>query len=94
MKNMFVSFESGINEPFKTIRTDMNSLKNSIDFVSSNFDTLCEEINQTKNDMKCTSSEIHNLKEEKQFLKSQLLDIQQHSRRDNIVVHGITELQN
>ncbi|PSN40358.1 hypothetical protein C0J52_18458 [Blattella germanica] len=66
----------------------------TVEFVSEKFDSLKSEILALKDEVKTVRSEITSLKSENSLLRSQVQDLQQYSRRDNIVINGIPETSN
>mgnify|MGYP000162037729 CR=1 FL=1 len=59
--------------------------------MSNKFDTFCEELTQAKEELKLTQETVKTLSEENELLKKEILDLQQYTRRDNLLVFGVPD---
>lgn len=84
LKQMFDEFKS-------SIQLEISALQQSVQFMSNKFDAFSEELCKTKEDLKTTQGQVHDLKKENELLWKQINELQQYTRRDNLLVFGIPE---
>ncbi|KAJ4433127.1 hypothetical protein ANN_15384 [Periplaneta americana] len=82
LQSMFVEFSC-------FIQTEVNDLKQSIQFMTDKFDTFCAEMGKIKEELKEIKKDNNSLKEENDVLRFRLNEIEQYSRRENVMIYGI-----
>ncbi|KAJ4439888.1 hypothetical protein ANN_08017 [Periplaneta americana] len=70
----------------------VNELRKSVEFISSEFDSLREELAHTRHELYSTQEEMKRLVQENDHLKQEVSDLQQYTRRDNIMLFGVPEI--
>ena len=71
----------------------MNDLKNSVEFMSTQFENLRGELAQARSELRTTQIELQELKKENVNLRQEVNDLQQYTRRDNVMVFGVPETE-
>ncbi|KAJ4436085.1 hypothetical protein ANN_18712 [Periplaneta americana] len=71
---------------------EVNELRKSVEFISSKFDSLREEMAHTRHELNSTQEEMKRLVQENDHLKQEVSDLQQYTRRDNIMLFGVSEI--
>ncbi|PSN52762.1 hypothetical protein C0J52_07490 [Blattella germanica] len=94
IKSMFNKLNKSVCETLTEVKNEVCELKKTVEFVSEKFDSLKSEILALKDEVKTVKSEITSLKSENLLLRFQMQDLQQYSRRGNIVINGIPETSN
>lgn len=84
LRKMFDDFKSDIN-------AQMDEMKKSIEFISEKFDSFKIELSEMKEEIRKQKCENGNLKKEIEKLSLRINDLEQYSRRDNLIVHGVPE---
>lgn len=79
-------------ENFKlSIQGEVEELKKSVNYISSKFDSFYQDLSQIQEELKAAQKEIKDLKYENDNLYYEIKEIQQYSRRDNVIIFGIPE---
>lgn len=84
MKQMFESFKCAIHK-------EVNDLKEAVQFISNKFDTFTKELEETKKELKTTKGQVQNLIHENDALRKEVNELQQYTRRDNLLLFGMPE---
>lgn len=84
LKKMFEDLKSSLIQ-------QVDELRKSVEFMSGKFDSICEDIAQTRSELKSTQEEFRALSRENAILKQEINDLQQYTRRDNVMVFGAPE---
>ena len=84
IKKMFEELKS-------SLQGEVGELKKSVEFMSLKFDHLREELAQARSDLKATQDELRTLAKENEVLKQEVSELQQYTRRDNVMVFGVPE---
>ncbi|KAJ4446140.1 hypothetical protein ANN_12832 [Periplaneta americana] len=71
---------------------EVNELRKSVEFMSSKFNSLREELAHTRHELNSTQEEMKRLVKENDHLKQEVSDLQQYTRRDNIMLFGVPEV--
>lgn len=90
-ENLILSIKKMFDDLKQSLWQEVSELKKSVEFISSKFDTFREELSETKAELKSTQSELRSLLHENELLKLEINEMQQYSRRDNVMVFGIPE---
>lgn len=82
----------------KEIKCQLQTLTESVDFLSNKHDQFCKELEEVKKEGKERDKIIKKLTEENRYLyhelnktKEELQDLQQYNRNKNVELHGIEE---
>lgn len=75
-------------------KKNFDDLSKSVKNITEEFDVLKKETESNKNSVALIDSEIVKLKNENSNLKSEIISLQAYSRRDNIIITGITQTAN
>lgn len=75
-------------------KTDFAEFKKSIQFISEEFESFKNDLTSIKLENEKIKKDNEKLKSDNEKLKTDIADLQSYSRRDNIVVTGITETNN
>lgn len=84
IKIMFENFK-------KSLREEVEDLKKSVNFMSDKFDALHKDLSQVQEMQRANQKEIDELRYENDLILHELNELQQYSRRDNLIVHGFPE---
>lgn len=71
------------------MREDINGIKSEINLVKSELQSVEAKVNCTEQSMEGLLSNYKRLGEDLVAVKSELLDLQQHSRKNNIIISGL-----
>ncbi|KAJ4447444.1 hypothetical protein ANN_09451 [Periplaneta americana] len=82
----------GKKEEYKHSYFEVNELRKSVEFISSKLDSLREELAHTRHELNSTQEEMKRLVQENDHLKQEVSDLQQYTRRDNIMLFGVPEI--
>lgn len=84
IKAMFLNFQASIKEDISEIRKEVTELKKSVEFMADKFENYSLEFEKVNNS-------ILQIQEENKVLRFELDQMQQYSRRDNVILNGIPE---
>lgn len=92
---------SNISSKIGTVDNDVKELKNSVGFMSSQYDNLLKLLTTNTEEVNAIKKEISYLKEQStekdSIIKSQnvrIAELEQRSRMDNLEIQGVSELPN
>lgn len=74
-----------------SIQKEVSELKHSIEFMSSKFDSVLLEISNMKDEIKEVKKENNYLRQENDDLSYRIHELEQYTRRDNIIINGIPD---
>lgn len=84
IKKMFEDLKSSLQH-------EVGELKKSVEFISTKFDDLREELAQVRKEVKSNQDQLRALTKENENLKLEVNDLQQYTRRENIMIFGVPE---
>ena len=83
-----------VSTKIDTLDGTMQALQHSLGFITSALDNVRLELREVKVEltrMKNIEQEVENLKVQNRTLKDKIVDLENYSRRDNLVITGIPE---
>ena len=89
--------EQALEQVRKHLSDQISGVIKSVDFISNSIDELRKELKQTQVELKKTQmleQEILVLKSQNRAIKQKVLDMENYSRKDNMLISGIEEKEN
>ncbi|XP_039278848.1 uncharacterized protein LOC120350290 [Nilaparvata lugens] len=83
-----------IQTELSPLKKEIADLRDSVVFISNEFDSFKKELEARKNELNNMRREITELKSENKLMKSELADLQSYTRKDNVLLIGFPETVN
>ena len=77
-----------------TIQSEVTDMKKAVDFLADKFDCFKEDLDKVKEDTIEIQGKVEELEKENEYLRNEVHELQQYSRRKNVIISGIPETPN
>ncbi|PSN36913.1 hypothetical protein C0J52_13911 [Blattella germanica] len=77
-----------------TIQSEVTDMKKAVEFLADKFDRFKEDLDKVKEDTKEIQGKVEELEKGNEYLRNEVHELQQYSRRENVIISGIPETPN